>query len=131
METSEPSVERGRRELIALVCVAIVLFALLTAGAWRRGAGAEAVGVARPLVVGLLGFLAYQGRRLARNLLAVWLVLIAILYGGIAMHYATNAPVAALVLGGAALVWLATAFRLYRSRHINAYLAAHAPKSAG
>jgi hypothetical protein len=129
METVDPSVERGRRELMWSIGVAVALFVLLSVGAWQRDAGIASVGLLRPLVVLLLGVLAYQGRRLARNLLAVWLVLIALVYGSLAVRYATDAPVAAILLGGAALAWLVTAIRLYRSRHIDAYLTARAPKS--
>src|SRR5687767_15210602 len=73
--------ERGRRQLILLSILAIGLFALIGIAAWMRdGGGVPPSLIGRPLVVAGLAALAYQGRRLARNVLVVWLGLIGALY---------------------------------------------------
>lgn len=122
--------ERGRRQLILLSVVAIGLFALVGIPAWIRDGGAiPASLVFRPLVVAGLAALAYQGRRLARNVLAVWLVVIGALYLFAALANFESSPLAAALLAGAALAWLATAWRLQTSAAVNAYLEMRRPSA--
>ena len=120
--------ERGRRQLILLSVVAIGLFALIGIAAWMRDGGSIPPSlVGRPLVVAGLAALAYQGRRLARNVLVVWLGLIGALYLFAAYATLRDNPLAALILVGAALGWIATAWRLWASAAINAYLELRRP----
>lgn len=120
--------ERGRRQLILLSVVAIGLFALIGIAAWMRDGGSIPPGlIGRPLVVAGLAALAYQGRRLARNVLVVWLGLIGALYLFAAFAALPDNPLAALILVGAALGWIATAWRLWASAAINAYLELRRP----
>lgn len=120
--------EKGRRELLLLSLVAIALFALLGIAAWTRDGGTiPASLIGRPIVVALLAALAYQGRRLARNVLAVWLVVIGALYLYAAVATLSDNPLASALLAGAALAWMATAWRLQTSAAINAYLELRRP----
>ena len=120
--------EEGRRELLLLSLVAIGLFALIGIPAWIRDGGAiPASLVFRPLVVAGLAALAYQGRRLARNVLAVWLVVIGVLYLVAALASLDENPLASALFAGAALAWMATAWRLQTSPAVNAYLETRRP----
>ena len=115
--------ERGRRQLILLSITAIGLFALIGIAAWMRDGGSVPPSlIGRPLVVAGLAALAYQGRRLARNVLVVWLGLIGALYLFAALASLQDNPLAAGILAGAALGWMATAWRLQTSAAVNAYL---------
>ena len=122
--------ERGRRQLILLSILAIGLFALIGIAAWMRDGGSIPPSlVGRPLVVAGLAALAYQGRRLARNVLVVWLGLIGALYLVAAFVTMPDNPLAALILAGAAVGWIATAWRLQTSTAVNAYLELRRPSA--
>lgn len=120
--------ERGRRQLILLSIVAIGLFALIGIAAWMRDGGVIPPSlIGRPLVVAGLAALAYRGRRLARNVLAVWLAVIGALYLVAAVAALEDNPLAAAILAGAAGGWIATAWRLQTSAAVNAYLEMRRP----
>jgi len=116
--------ERGKHELLALVLLSVVMFALLALQTWRTG---HSPGLRYPgalIAASALGLLTFKRRRWARTLLVVLagVAAAAVTLAALQGFYYSPIGAAALLLGAA--LFAGIAWRLQTSHYINAFLTA-------
>ena len=117
---TQPNVQQGRREIVAIVVAGVMIQALVgTVASLRGDSVAWGSLVHRPLLLIALGIAALTVRRLGYLLLLAWCCFLAVVYvyGGFAASY-----VLLMILRWlAAVVFGWSAVRLTTSVHVRAY----------
>jgi hypothetical protein len=112
---------RGKVELGLVIGGCVLAFLLTgTVARLRSGEGAPVSMLGRPIILALLGALAWQGRAWARTVAAVWVGLIAIVYAIGAVPIVGQSMVGGMVMLALAATLGAAAFRLQTSPNIDA-----------
>lgn len=123
---------RGQQELVAIIAVGAAGFLLIGLAGWLRGGEVNWIAaLGRPVVLVGLGGLAWEGRKWARTATVVWMAVIGLIVLINALQLlGVNSTAAAMFLAFG-LVFMAAAYYLRKSPHIEAFLASRQRRRDG